>query len=1223
MKSKRIAKILGVGLSVGLVFALIGAVFAAPAAAGQMKWTTVNTPDWGDNVIAPGTDILDYDIMSGPDGDGSVIYAVLEVGCFTDGGIGDLTYDDACVGNIDCLFDYRLVKSDDGGVTWSDITANVFGAASIPSCIGEAFDELYFVSVAQDDEDWLAVLGRTTLNNLWVVASKDGGSNFTFAGQVADPTGDTLLYAFDIDVSMEIDDIHNIAVAGTDDSSDAGTWTGAVFRLKAGTWLTGSWEDTGAWAAAGPPITTDYLGWDQTVDSVIDVEFSPNFDMDDTIVCLGCNDFRSAVGENVILQCGMWDGTGGRWNDEAGFPASKLIKADGEDIITSSYSRLMGIALPDDFDGTDPGQRSIFIYVDGLLATSMIIGGWVIRSDNYALSPVCGPSGDPLLASMDVHGDADTGKLMIGEFAVWDADAPEDLGGWGLGAPDDVFWDEVADAAIPYCGGVNVWHTEELDFCCPQWDGCCKNPSGPYMALVMYTPDGATEYATTSGSFSFDQVTGGSIDGDMVDDLHTIAGIDATMFKYVLGTPLDESAFSVSRDDAVSFNQLGLIDTDIDYISDVAPCPDCGTVYISTVNDGNEVCVVCTEEYSDCDSIWRSYDDGATWERVFHGAWEDAALADTQLLLRLPCDAVEDCCDQDAVAPSGTVYMGIQGNDEIFYSRDCGQCWNNPPATKDNIQDFCVESENIVHVLFSNGKVSSSTQYGRRWSTPVQTKATGGGHSITCCCEQGFLVVGGNTGGKVAWSDDGGESWSQTDKLPAAAAGTVHVACAPDCENIIYAAVNGEGIYRGDLTDGSWESLDALPYSYTGVVVAREGTLYASTAVISTVAAVTSAGYVFTDCKGRFMADDAAAAAQYSGVARNLTPCDTACCGTEDWDYLFCGMTDQITPVAPDDGQDFHRQPSALRICGCLSEDTNSVLWAIDVDHYEMAAVCDGGPPARNYPDGALWYYEDCAAKKGPELTTPEDGARLDCEACAGCDSAPFTLEWERICIACSYDIKIMDDEGNVIASWVDLDVTGDPPELYVDIGLECGQTYTWKVREANTSCECVHSPWSETWSFTIAVGGADAISLLAPDEGAQGIPIEDVGFSWSGVSDTTSYSFVLSPNPDLSDALESDNVSGTAFSYEGPLDYGTSYYWQVKAWKSGVLLSASVIGVFKTMAEPVEPPPPVEVTTTPAPVLEIPPAEQITPTWIYAIIGIGAALAVVVIVLIVRTRRP
>ncbi|UCC90767.1 MAG: hypothetical protein JSW24_00970 [Dehalococcoidia bacterium] len=42
-----------------------------------------------------------------------------------------------------------------------------------------------------------------------------------------------------------------------------------------------------------------------------------------------------------------------------------------------------------------------------------------------------------------------------------------------------------------------------------------------------------------------------------------------------------------------------------------------------------------------------------------------------------------------------------------------------------------------------------------------------------------------------------------------------------------------------------------------------------------------------------------------------------------------------------------------------------------------------------------------------------------------------------------------------------------------------------------------------------------------------------------------------------------------------------------------------------------------------PVPVIDIPPAQQITPIWIYAIIGVGAALAIVVIVLIVRTRKP
>ena len=44
--------------------------------------------------------------------------------------------------------------------------------------------------------------------------------------------------------------------------------------------------------------------------------------------------------------------------------------------------------------------------------------------------------------------------------------------------------------------------------------------------------------------------------------------------------------------------------------------------------------------------------------------------------------------------------------------------------------------------------------------------------------------------------------------------------------------------------------------------------------------------------------------------------------------------------------------------------------------------------------------------------------------------------------------------------------------------------------------------------------------------------------------------------------------------------------------------------------------------TPVPEPVVEIPPAELATPNWVYAIIGIGAALAVVMIVYIIRSRR-
>jgi hypothetical protein len=253
--------------------------------------------------------------------------------------------------------------------------------------------------------------------------------------------------------------------------------------------------------------------------------------------------------------------------------------------------------------------------------------------------------------------------------------------------------------------------------------------------------------------------------------------------------------------------------------------------------------------------------------------------------------------------------------------------------------------------------------------------------------------------------------------------------------------------------------------------------------------------------------------------------------------------------------------------------------------------------------------------------------------ACEDCSAQPFTLKWDRMCNSCSYDIEIMDEDGNVVNSLVDIELTGtgscsfvfNPQNSEYDFFSElvCGSTYKWRVREANTTCECIHSQWSATWTFTVATASSNGVKLIAPEMAATDIGTTNAGFSWTSVPDATSYSFVLSPNSNLFGALVSQEIGTTAFNYAGPLENGKTYYWQVKAWKGTTLLSTSPIGVFTVGPKPVEPQAPVVVQQTPAPQINIPPAQQITPTWIYAIIGIGAALAVVVIVLIVRTRRP
>ena len=145
-----------------------------------------------------------------------------------------------------------------------------------------------------------------------------------------------------------------------------------------------------------------------------------------------------------------------------------------------------------------------------------------------------------------------------------------------------------------------------------------------------------------------------------------------------------------------------------------------------------------------------------------------------------------------------------------------------------------MDTENTVYVLDDDGNVSKSTNFGRRWADSVDT-GLDSGHMITVCCAQGMVVVGGFGGDPVAWSDDGGDSWNTTDDVPVD--GEVHVACATTCENIIYIAVDPHGrqgctrlLYRGDLTDGSWTDMNAVPADYTGIAVGRsDGTLYAST----------------------------------------------------------------------------------------------------------------------------------------------------------------------------------------------------------------------------------------------------------------------------------------------------------------------------------------------------------------------------------------------------------
>jgi len=194
------------------------------------------------------------------------------------------------------------------------------------------------------------------------------------------------------------------------------------------------------------------------------------------------------------------------------------------------------------------------------------------------------------------------------------------------------------------------------------------------------------------------------------------------------------------------------------------------------------------------------------------------------------------------------------------------------------------------------------------------------------------------------------------------------------------------------------------------------------------------------------------------------------------------------------------------------------------------------------------------------------------------------------------------------------------------------GTTYYWRVKASAP----LYSQKSETREFTIEPGAALVPSVLAPENGKEGVSATP-SFSWSPVSGASSYRFVLANNVNLLAPIVDVTTVNTGYAVKIPLELGASYFWAVKS-VAPVEGGWSAIANFVVKEEAKEAAPPIVIKEMPAPIINIPPAPapppaivippappppaQIAPAYIWAIIIIGAILVIAVIVLIVRTRR-
>jgi hypothetical protein len=1036
--------------------------------------------------------------------------------------------------------------------------------------------QVYSVAIAPDDPKFYAVTTDVEgaigggPREVWV--TEDGGSNWELTNLNL-PLGETIRC---IDISVDYGGKRDIAVGTIN-----GAGTGDVY-VRNSTGFTGWVKQNVNVANGGPLGSIDFFA----------AKFSPTYPGDASLALV------FADSNNTWFNVGLRDIDK---NETKYFVVTPTVGTPGTPVVTGGPNlgqlRKADLELPSDFSGQAASLRRAYISLD---ATGGSTG--IFRIDDttvYTLMATTGGTSGKQIYSIAYFGTYASGKLLAGER---------------YGYP--------CSATVP------TWFTDSPTTCpIPCWYPALKPTTGagnPTTCTVGQDRVGAAVVAWNSDGKLGLIVTGSQA-------VTTGAG----WFNSWWGASVcdDESTFAISRNNGETWNQLALIDTTITRFTDVAPTPDCKTVYLASVSAN------LTASCSNFDSVWRSSSNadvvsplpalpiGEYWERVLTRVTApDCTQEQTDhALLRL----VPYCAD-----PTGQIVAwAAYGTKAQAWSPDYGDYWANI-TPRDNIQDFCFESATVMYNLSAGGKVQKLPYTGTAWSTMLPSVDTilATAHTIAAYPEGKVLVGAAQSFSTYLYAASYASNFNTDNPSfsimslagKTTYTGDVHVAFDPNFKDNNTVFINDSGsaggsVYRNNVaTQLRWADTDmmAATNGAIGCPVPIQEAQY-GLALAFTGEALYSAGFDASDNTTgvwRTIDDGTGKYGPLSGMPKPGIA----------WDCLDTF----VNPPAASAGVKFTLEPSSLKACGCCTLETDTTLYAIDNRPYLNPTM-----PTRQ---GMLWKFTDCLAKRGPALVT-EDKTFIGCDPVSG-RAQEVNMCWEQLCVANRYDIEIAKsaDFTIKIIDWVTegcgtflepADVT--QPCAYFPAGgraadyegsaialygnLECGHTYYWrvKVRECATG-QWIRSPWSEVRSFTVKAGLPVVstylgLTLLAPNNGCLGCPVKPVSFSWSPFKETTKYEFILAKDAALTQVLREVAVPTPAYEYYDTLEYSTNYFWQVKALEPAPSDPSATFS-FQTEAAPAE-----EAGPTPTPP---------TPLWVWVVIAIGAILVIVTLVLIFKTRR-
>jgi len=684
----------------------------------------------------------------------------------------------------------------------------------------------------------------------------------------------------------------------------------------------------------------------------------------------------------------------------------------------------------------------------------------------------------------------------------------------------------LAGDASPVAGSltVQVRRTAEPFNLSPTWYLSSVPPTGPGNAQVGWSDDGTLAYCGAG---------------------------------QIPGAAIDESAFSASID-GDKWRQLGLMDTVIK-LADIVPAPDGESLFVTTYNPYGP------------EGIWRSAGDplGERWERLLT---MDSCC--DGVILRLSPDYDDDY----------TLYAAEVNGSQLAVSHNRGNSWQwcrfSPGGCPGGpIIDIVVAAEDIIYAALPGGYISKTTRGGQRpW---VSTDTGLSDINMLAIVDEETILVGGRNG-DVAYSTDGGESFTLISEVIASGTGDVQVVADTNYQEngTIYATTNlpDEGIWRWVIgVSTEWEQIDESitelgeGQRIGGLAMGQEGTLYA----LRLEPATSTSG----------------------GVIRSLNPLEV------DPDEVEFDLVNDALPAgsAFDPTSVFSNTLPYLKLSGNAEQNE---LWTIDTANQ------------------TIYRYQDTLCKVRTTLISPEAGDIMPIDSTGYITG--LTMCWEELEGVEEYEVAIYLDSETTRMVWsgTSADTVIVATEGSDPARLTRGTKYYWRVR----SIEPIKSPWSETQSFAASLAATGWSPLagttgISPSCGAADISIKPA-FCWQSVDGATSYEFVLARDGEFTDVViamtGADALETTVWGCDRNLDYATTYFWKVRA-ISAVSSSEWGIGIFTTEAAPS----PVQQAQTSTSSLPTSTPTSSIPFYIVGIlIGIGATLVISLLVLIVRTGR-